>query len=106
MFSGFLISLRNIAVWLRWIQYFSIFKYCINILAVNEFEGQIYCNKGYNNITEQFECIEQLTRSGDDFLEEMGYVDYNVWFNHLGLLLHGIFYLILAYIFLRTLKKR
>ena len=50
--------------------------------------------------------IEQFTRSGDDFLEEMSYLDYNVWFNHLGLVLHGIFYLILAYIFLKTLKKR
>ena len=54
-----------------------------------------------------FTCsMEQFTRTGDDFLEEMGYLDYSVWFNHLGLLLHGIFYLILAYVFLRMLKKR
>ena len=31
VFSGFLISLRNVVGWLRWIQYLSIFKYCINV---------------------------------------------------------------------------
>ncbi|XP_065904769.1 broad substrate specificity ATP-binding cassette transporter ABCG2-like isoform X2 [Dysidea avara] len=104
VFSGFLVRLNDTVSWLRWIQYFSVFKYSINILAVNEFAGQNYT---YPICFENaMDCNMTRTESGDDFLERESYSDYNVWFNHLGLLLHGIFYLCLAYIFLRTLKRR
>jgi len=47
-----------------------------------------------------------ITISGDVYLQDGNYDDYGVWFNHLGLFLHAIFYLCLAYIFLRFLRRK
>ena len=36
LFSGFLVEISSIVAFLRWIQYFSIFRYGSNALLINE----------------------------------------------------------------------
>ena len=34
VFGGFLMNIEDIAVWLQWLQYFSIFRYGLNVREV------------------------------------------------------------------------
>ena len=40
LFSGFLINVVNMPIWLSWLQYFSPFRFSIEASMKNEFEGR------------------------------------------------------------------
>lgn len=40
LFSGFLINVKNMPVWLSWLQYFSPFRFAVEASMKNEFEGR------------------------------------------------------------------
>merc|ERR1719376_1356727 len=40
LFSGFLANIESILPWLAWVKYFSILRYGINALTVNEMTGR------------------------------------------------------------------
>lgn len=46
LFCGLLANLRNVQPWLRWLQYLSIFRYCLEAYLRNEFEGNELASEG------------------------------------------------------------
>ena len=47
-----------------------------------------------------FTCLD-----GTEYLERLGYLDFDVWYNILALFCFNVGFLVLAYINLRLLKK-
>ena len=43
MFTGFLIDLSSIYIWLSWLQWISAVKYATNTLIINEFDDIEFC---------------------------------------------------------------
>ena len=44
LFGGVLLTLDTIPVWIRWLQYVSLFRYSIEAIVVNEIDG-LYFNQ-------------------------------------------------------------
>ena len=42
MFGGLFLNLNTIPVWLRWLQWFSIFKFGVESVDINEFSGLVF----------------------------------------------------------------
>ncbi|XP_067379750.1 broad substrate specificity ATP-binding cassette transporter ABCG2 isoform X2 [Channa argus] len=102
IFAGLLVNLPSIAGWLSWLKYFSIPRYGLTALQINEFKGLNFC-KGLNSS----ETPPGLTCTGEQFLTEQG-VDYSVWGfwqNHLALIIMTICFLIITYLKLRFIRK-
>ena len=99
MFSGFLVEINSVVVFLQWIQYFSIFRYATNILTINEYSGLTLC--AANDTT-------YCSSTGDDILTQLK-VDHathwDLWKNFLALGCLSIGFLTLTYIQLRRVKK-
>lgn len=99
MFGGYIISLKSIRSWLSWLQWISIFKYGFAAIAENEFENR--CFGMINNVTSR--CNPLL--DGNEYLKELGLLEYNLAYNILGLFGIAIFTLICAYLGLRFVKR-
>uniref|UniRef100_A0A672PE60 ATP-binding cassette, sub-family G (WHITE), member 2a n=1 Tax=Sinocyclocheilus grahami TaxID=75366 RepID=A0A672PE60_SINGR len=93
IFSGLLVNLPSVADWLNWLKYFSIPRYGLAALEINEFTGLNFCDM--RNI------------SSEDFLSEQGidYSTWGLWQNHLALGIMTLIFLIIAYLKLRFIKK-
>ncbi|CAF1991935.1 unnamed protein product [Rotaria magnacalcarata] len=99
IFSGFLVEISSVVVFLRWIQYFSIFRYGINALSVNEFMGLTFCYS--TNLT-------VCTETGADVLSGFNIdhgTDWDLWKNCVALSVITVGFLILTYVQLRRMKK-
>ncbi|XP_065906247.1 broad substrate specificity ATP-binding cassette transporter ABCG2-like [Dysidea avara] len=105
MFAGFLKNLRTVDDWLAWLEYLSIFRYALNAITVNELDGNDY-PPGCSNMTmnmnnsSTFECLV-----GSEYLDRLGYLDFDIWYNILALVCFNVGFLLLAYVNLRLLKK-
>jgi len=42
LFANFVVSVNQIPVWIRWLQWIDVFKYMLNVLCITEFQGQTY----------------------------------------------------------------
>jgi len=62
LFANFLVSLDQIPVWIRWLQWIDVFKYMINALSITEFRGQTY----------QVPANTVGFPSGDAYLDSLG----------------------------------
>ncbi|XP_065906203.1 broad substrate specificity ATP-binding cassette transporter ABCG2-like [Dysidea avara] len=101
MFSGFLKNLRTIDDWIAWLQYLSVIRYALNAVVVNELDGNEYppgC--GSDNSTSTFDCLV-----GRDYLDTLGYLEFDIWYNILALACFNVGYLFLSYLILRIIKK-
>ncbi|XP_065906213.1 broad substrate specificity ATP-binding cassette transporter ABCG2-like isoform X1 [Dysidea avara] len=101
MFAGFLKNLRSIDDWLAWLEYLSIFRYALNAITVNELDGNEYppgCAS--SNTSSSFNCLV-----GRDYLDRLGYLDFDVWYNILALGCFNVGFMVLVYVNLRLLKK-
>lgn len=99
LFSGLLVNIGDLAEWLQWIKYFSIFRYSLNSLSINELKDQQYCN----NVNGTLDCI-----SGNVYLEAQGIpyeTEWDLWSNTLALTIITIFFMVLGYVQLRRIKK-
>ncbi|CAG5134412.1 unnamed protein product, partial [Candidula unifasciata] len=97
LFGGFLISLDSIGPWLNWIQHINLFKYSLTALYINEFKDRNFC---MNNGT--------LCKSGNSFLmeNEMNYKEpWDLWLNHMALLINAVVMMVATYVQLRRMKK-
>ena len=47
LFTNFLVSLEQIPVWIRWLQWVDPFKFMVDCLAISEYDGKL----------ENFECV-------------------------------------------------
>uniref|UniRef100_A0A8C9ZU43 ATP-binding cassette, sub-family G (WHITE), member 2a n=1 Tax=Sander lucioperca TaxID=283035 RepID=A0A8C9ZU43_SANLU len=102
IFAGLLVNLPSIVSWLAWLKYFSIPRYALSALQINEFTGLYFC-RGFNSSVKP----PQLTCTGEEFLEVQG-VDpstWGLWQNHLALGVMTICFLIIAYLKLRFIRK-
>jgi len=63
LFANFLVSLDQIPVWMRWLQWIDPFKYVVDSLSITEFKGQLH---DYDEITQQW------SYDGDEYLHQIG----------------------------------
>ncbi|XP_029931817.1 ATP-binding cassette sub-family G member 2-like isoform X1 [Myripristis murdjan] len=102
IFAGLLVNLPSIASWLAWLKYFSIPRYGLAALQINEFVGLRICDD--RNITVR---PPGLICTGEEYLEDQG-VDYSpwgLWQNHVALATMTVCFLSIAYLKLRFIKK-
>ena len=99
LFGGLVVRLPDIPAWLRWLQYFSVFKYGFENLIYNELHGLTFdqCDTYRNKSCEV---------SGDMYLESLGIDGGNelIWRNAVCLAAITVVSLILAYIMLRRIR--
>uniref|UniRef100_A0A671QEB9 ATP-binding cassette, sub-family G (WHITE), member 2a n=1 Tax=Sinocyclocheilus anshuiensis TaxID=1608454 RepID=A0A671QEB9_9TELE len=102
IFSGLLVNLPGVADWLNWLKYFSIPRYGLAALEINEFTGLNFCDM--RNISS---TLVEVCSTGEDFLSEQGidYSTWGLWQNHLALGIMTLIFLIIAYLKLRFIKK-
>ncbi|XP_066487778.1 broad substrate specificity ATP-binding cassette transporter ABCG2-like [Tiliqua scincoides] len=108
IFSGLLVNLTTISSWLIWLKYFSIPRYGLNALQINEFTGLKFCDEARTraNIT----CIAPspfTICTGEEYLKLQGIslTAWGMWQNYVALLFMFIVFLTIAYLKLRFLKK-
>lgn len=99
VFSGFLIDLNSVFVSLRWIQWFSAFRYATNILTINEFMNLSFCLE--NNTLICPLTGEQVLIDRDIPYE----TNWDLWKNFIALIVMIVVFLLLAFIQLLRMKK-
>ncbi|XP_075320542.1 broad substrate specificity ATP-binding cassette transporter ABCG2d isoform X2 [Odontesthes bonariensis] len=105
IFSGLLVNLPSILDWLAWLKYFSIPRYGLAALKINEFVGLKFCDEPViphvNLGLPRFRC------TGEQYLDYLGieYSSWGLWENHVALTVMMILFLIIAYVKLRYIKK-
>ncbi|CAD5118397.1 DgyrCDS7101 [Dimorphilus gyrociliatus] len=100
LFSGMLANIESIADWLEWLKYFSLMRFCLQGLLINEFEGQYY--------TKNENGTDVLTKAGESYLKEQEIdfgTDWNRWVNIVALASISVGYFTIGYIQLRRMKK-
>lgn len=96
VFSGRMVNIDTIPVWLQWLKWISIFRYSLNAFMVNELKG-FECSFPSN--TTFFKCT-----SGNECLTMYGVPHssaWDLWSNEVALLILTVVFLSLTYIQLR-----
>ncbi|NXU81670.1 ABCG2 protein, partial [Oreotrochilus melanogaster] len=124
IFSGLLVNLTSIMSWLSWLKYFSIPRYGLTALQINELTGLNFCsisnttNLGSNDmygqrsplLTEFINVCVLICRwcTGEEYLKNQG-IDFTsswgLWQNHLALACMTVIFLTIAYLKLHLMKK-
>ncbi|XP_064366458.1 broad substrate specificity ATP-binding cassette transporter ABCG2 isoform X2 [Dromaius novaehollandiae] len=108
IFSGLLVNLTSIISWLSWLQYFSIPRYGMTALEINELSGLNFCNNtDTTDLNDNCLQISQQWCTGDDYLKNQG-IDpssWGLWQNHLALACMIVIFLTISYLKLHFMKK-
>ncbi|NXK48646.1 ABCG2 protein, partial [Chauna torquata] len=112
IFSGLLVNLTSIMSWLSWLKYFSIPRYGMTALQINELTGLNFCTISNNTAhLKQTKFINLLVFgyrcTGDQYLENQG-IDastWGLWQNHLALACMTVIFLTISYLKLQFMKK-
>lgn len=109
IFSGLLVRLTSIMDWLAWLKYFSIPRYGLTALEINEFVGLEFC-KNLSIASRMNNCTAtptELTCTGEQHLKAQGidYSTWGLWENHVALIVMTVIFLTIAYMKLRFMKK-
>ncbi|NXL05492.1 ABCG2 protein, partial [Mesembrinibis cayennensis] len=107
IFSGLLVNLTSVMSWLSWLKYFSIPRYGMTALQINELTGLNFC--GSSNNTNFINMCVFICRwcTGDEYLKNQG-IDassWGLWQNHLALTCMTVIFLTIAYLKLHFMKK-
>uniref|UniRef100_A0A8D0GRV3 Broad substrate specificity ATP-binding cassette transporter ABCG2 n=1 Tax=Sphenodon punctatus TaxID=8508 RepID=A0A8D0GRV3_SPHPU len=107
IFSGLLVNLTSILPWLAWLQYFSIPRYGMTALQVNEFTGLEFCSSSTNASWGDPNCMEVSQCTGEQYLKNQGIeaTSWGLWQNHVALASMIIIFLTITYLKLRFMKK-
>ncbi|CAD5120741.1 DgyrCDS9300 [Dimorphilus gyrociliatus] len=113
VYSGLLVNIETIPVWLRWIQHISIFRYSMNWYSINEIKDQEYCSIVKSTDLGKVPVLdlnqeEEVCTKGNPWLRGQGIsyeTTWDLWRNFCGISLIMLFFLIGAYAQLRRLKK-
>ncbi|XP_053559276.1 broad substrate specificity ATP-binding cassette transporter ABCG2 isoform X2 [Bombina bombina] len=110
IFSGLLVNLTSIMSWLSWLKYFSIPRYGLTALQVNEFTGLDFCSQNITKPDVTGNCSTPSpfsTCTGEEYLSMQGidYTSWGLWQNHLALACMTIIFLTIAYVKLYFMKK-
>ncbi|XP_065318984.1 broad substrate specificity ATP-binding cassette transporter ABCG2-like [Gordionus sp. m RMFG-2023] len=106
VFGGLFVNLQSISPKIRWLKYFSIFRYAYNALLINEIKDASFCGAEKNfvsNGTEEPACVY-----GNNYLESQGIpykTRWNLWSNHFALFCMILIFWCFSYIQLRRLRK-
>ncbi|XP_030420747.1 ATP-binding cassette sub-family G member 2-like [Gopherus evgoodei] len=109
IFSGLLVNLTSIESWLFWLNYFSIPRYGLTALQINEFTGLSFCQNA--NVTGvNVSCITSspfTICTGEEYLKMQGIEvsAWGMWRNYVALLCMTLIFFTIAYLKLRFLKK-
>ncbi|XP_059682779.1 broad substrate specificity ATP-binding cassette transporter ABCG2 [Gavia stellata] len=110
IFSGLLVNLTSIMSWLSWLKYFSIPRYGMTALQINELTGLTFCGSSNNThliSNDNYRQISQPWCTGDEYLRKQG-IDassWGLWQNHLALACMTVIFLTIAYLKLHFMKK-
>uniref|UniRef100_A0A8C8SU54 ABC transporter domain-containing protein n=1 Tax=Pelusios castaneus TaxID=367368 RepID=A0A8C8SU54_9SAUR len=113
LFSGLLVNLPSMMGWLNWLKYFSIPRYGLTALEVNEFRDLYFCGE---NLTasprEMTDCSPNAAQFGqmcygETYLCSQGITPTNwaMWENIVALVCMTAIFLLIAYGKLRFMKK-
>ncbi|XP_070614122.1 broad substrate specificity ATP-binding cassette transporter ABCG2-like [Erythrolamprus reginae] len=110
IFSGLLVNLTSVLPWLSWLQYFSIPRYGMTALQINEFVGLDFCNFNANENKSLSNCTQVSSIqpcSGLDYLKSQGIeaTSWGLWQNHVALACMTIIFLTISYLKLYFMKK-
>ncbi|XP_064419148.1 broad substrate specificity ATP-binding cassette transporter ABCG2 [Latimeria chalumnae] len=115
LFGGLLVNILSVQAWLNWLKYFSIVRYGVTALWVNEFRGLYFCGEKPNNTTflqEMGNCSCGCSSSGDicfgeDYLYSQGIGSDNwaLWENIVALGCMTIIFVTIAYLKLKFTRK-
>ncbi|XP_071893652.1 broad substrate specificity ATP-binding cassette transporter ABCG2 isoform X2 [Anas platyrhynchos] len=108
IFSGLLVNLTSIMSWLSWLKYFSIPRYGMTALQINELSGLNFCtnNTGFPGMDNSQPTIPMWC-TGDQYLKSQG-IDvstWGLWQNHVALACMTVIFLAISYLKLRFMKK-
>ncbi|XP_030306417.1 ATP-binding cassette sub-family G member 2 [Calypte anna] len=111
IFSGLLVNLTSIMSWLSWLKYFSIPRYGLTALQINELTGLDFCSISNNTKLGSNDTYGQrgpLWCTGEEYLKNQG-IDFTsswgLWQNHLALACMTVIFLTIAYLKLHLMKK-
>ncbi|KAL7064850.1 hypothetical protein AAHC03_05417 [Spirometra sp. Aus1] len=105
VFGGYLINLNSMGAWLSWLRYFSIFRYTLGGLLINEVASLEFC-PSVNRSTDSF-VDTRTCESGVQYLQDMALPSstlWDLWCNALGLASIAIVCLVLCYVQLRRIS--
>ncbi|OCT97257.1 broad substrate specificity ATP-binding cassette transporter ABCG2 isoform X2 [Xenopus laevis] len=110
IFSGLLVNLTSIMSWISWLKYFSIPRYGLTALQVNEFTNLNFCRNVNTSIQVDPNCTQSSpfnTCTGEEYLTVQGidYSTWGLWQNHLALACMIVIFLTIAYGKLYFMKK-
>ncbi|XP_067902602.1 broad substrate specificity ATP-binding cassette transporter ABCG2-like [Heterodontus francisci] len=109
IFSGLLVNLPSVANWLSWLKYFSIPRYGLTALQVNEFLGLNFCNSSESTLSVSNCSVppEIMTCTGEQYLARQGIEAsvWGLWQNHVALALMMTIFLMISYTKLRFMQK-
>ncbi|XP_077426279.1 broad substrate specificity ATP-binding cassette transporter ABCG2d [Vanacampus margaritifer] len=112
IFSGLLVNLPSIMNWLAWLKYFSIPRYGLAALKINEFVGLKFCqNANMSAAVSSCNCSVAtavgMTCTGEQYLDYLGiqYDTWGLWENHVALAVMLAGFLFISYLKLRYIKK-
>jgi len=97
LFSGLLVNMGDLGDWISWIKYFSIFRFSLNALSINELKDKDFYNANHTEFAR-----------GNDYLRAQGIpfeTEFDLWVNVMALGIITLVFMTLAYVKLRTLKK-
>ncbi|NXU96064.1 ABCG2 protein, partial [Cettia cetti] len=106
IFSGLLVNLTSIMSWLSWLKYFSIPRYGMTALQINEFTGLNFCGSSNNTVSSSV-CFVCRICTGEDYLKSQGIEasPWGLWQNHLAMACMTLIFLTIAYLKLHFMKK-
>ncbi|XP_009999101.1 PREDICTED: ATP-binding cassette sub-family G member 2-like [Chaetura pelagica] len=114
IFSGLLVNLPSVMAWLNWLKYFSIPRYGLTALQVNEFRDLYFCGEKNPNVTasvgDASSCPPEISGemcSGEAYLCSQGIAptDWAMWENIVALFCMTVIFLVIAYAKLRFMRK-
>ncbi|NWT57376.1 ABCG2 protein, partial [Erythrocercus mccallii] len=111
IFSGLLVNLTSIMSWLSWLKYFSIPRYGMTALQINEFTGLNFCGSSNNTVlsNETYQCVCFACRicTGEEYLRSQGIEasPWGLWQNHVAMACMILIFLTIAYLKLHFMKK-
>ncbi|XP_068868876.1 broad substrate specificity ATP-binding cassette transporter ABCG2 isoform X1 [Aphelocoma coerulescens] len=110
LFSGLLVNLTSVLSWLSWLKYFSIPRYGMTALQINELTNLNFCKSSNNTVLSsesRYQQIGQSSCTGEEYLKSQGidWSPWGLWQNHLALACMTIIFLIIAYLKLHLMKK-
>ncbi|XP_027508749.1 ATP-binding cassette sub-family G member 2 isoform X2 [Corapipo altera] len=110
LFSGLLVNLTSVLPWLSWLKYFSIPRYGMTALEINELKGLNFCgsiNTTVLSSDNSYPQMGQMSCTGEDYLKSQG-IDastWGLWQNHLALACMSLIFFTIGYLKLHFMKK-